>query len=73
MGFESLNVNRVDELIFEVTQDDVGGFSAECPTQSIFTQGDSWEELRSNVREAVEAFYFDHRKKRSITLHLVRR
>lgn len=66
---ESLHVSHVDELIFEVTQDDVGGFSAECLTQSIFTQGDSWEELRSNVREAVEAFYFDINKS-SITLHL---
>jgi len=62
----------VDELIFEVTQNADGGFSAECLTQSIFTQGDSWEELRSNVREAVEAFYFDQERPRNVRLHLVR-
>ena len=60
------------EIIFEVTQDADGGFSAECLTESIFTQGDDWETLRANVKEAVEAFYFDRAKPKSIRLHLVR-
>jgi hypothetical protein len=38
----------------------------------IFTQGDSWEDLRSNVRDAVAAFYFDQEAPRQIRLHLVR-
>jgi predicted RNA binding protein YcfA (HicA-like mRNA interferase family) len=46
----------VNELVFEVTQDADGGFSAECLSESIFTQADTWDELRANVREAVEAF-----------------
>jgi predicted RNase H-like HicB family nuclease len=62
----------VDEIVFEITQDADGGFCAECLTESIFTQGDSWDELRANVKEAVEAFYFDRRKPASIRLHLVR-
>jgi hypothetical protein len=33
---------------------------------------DSWEGLRSNVKEAVEAFYFDSPTPRAIRLHLVR-
>lgn len=69
---KSLNVSGVNELVFEITQDSSGGFCAECLTESIFTQGDSWEELRSNVREAVEAFYFDQEKPRNVRLHLVR-
>jgi hypothetical protein len=28
-------------------------------TESIFTQGNTWDELRANVREVVGAFYFD--------------
>ena len=44
------------ELVFEVTQDSDGGFVAECLTEAIFTQADTWEELRSNAREAVAAF-----------------
>jgi len=49
-------------LVFEVTQDASGGFSAKCLTQSIFTQSDSWGELNANVREAVKAFYFDSKQ-----------
>jgi hypothetical protein len=49
----------MDELIFEVTQEQDGGFVAECLTESIFTQADNWEQLRRHVKEAVEAFYFD--------------
>ncbi|HEX8372060.1 MAG TPA: hypothetical protein VF585_04720 [Chthoniobacterales bacterium] len=38
----------------------------------IFSQGDTWEELRANVKEAVEGWYFDRRKPTSVRLHLVR-
>jgi predicted RNase H-like HicB family nuclease len=62
----------VSEIVFEVSQEADGGFCAECLTESIFTQADTWEELRSNVREAVEAFYFDRPKPKSVRLHLVR-
>jgi predicted RNase H-like HicB family nuclease len=40
----------VTELVFEITQDADGGFSGECLNESIFTQGDTWEELRANVK-----------------------
>jgi predicted RNase H-like HicB family nuclease len=61
------------EIVFEVTQEGDGGFVAECLTESIVTQADSWDELRQNVKEAVAAFYFDRPAKPSaIRLHLVR-
>ena len=60
------------ELIFEVTQDADGGFVAEALGESIFTQADNWDELRANVREAVQAFYFDSVPPASIWLRLVR-
>jgi hypothetical protein len=62
----------VNEIVFEVTQEADGGFCAECLTESIFTQGDTWDELRANVREAVAAFYFDRPGPASVRLHLVR-
>ena len=40
----------MSELVFEVTQEGDGGFVAECLTEAIFTQADTWEALRSNVR-----------------------
>jgi len=62
----------VNEIVFEITQEADGGFCAEYLTESIFTQADTWDELRANVKEAVEAFYFDRPKAASIRLHLVR-
>ncbi len=47
------------ELIFEVTQEADGGYCAECLTVDIFTQADTWEELRTNVRESARAYLFD--------------
>lgn len=47
-------------------------FAPSALTESIFTEGKTWDELRANVREAVEAFYFDRPKPGSIRLHLVR-
>jgi predicted RNase H-like HicB family nuclease len=61
------------ELVFEVTQEEDGGFCAECLTENIFTQGDTWEDLRRNVQEAVRAYFFDQpQTPRQVRLHLVR-
>ena len=49
----------MNEIVFDFTQEADGGFAAECLTEAIFTEADTWEELRRNVREAVAAFYFD--------------
>ena len=62
----------MDELIFEVTQDADGGFSAECLTEAIFTQGDSWQELREQVNDAVQGFFFDRPAPKTIHLRMVR-
>ena len=49
----------MSELIFEVTEDEVdGGYSATAIGYGIHTQGDSMEEIRRNVSEAVDC-YFD--------------
>lgn len=60
------------ELVFEVTQDADGGFIAEAIGEAIFTQADSWEDLKANVREAVQAFYFDSAPPMTIRLRQVR-
>jgi hypothetical protein len=62
----------MSELVFEVTQEADGGFVAEALGESIFTEADSWDELRANVREAVKAFYFDGPAPDRVRLHLVR-
>jgi predicted RNase H-like HicB family nuclease len=64
----------MNELVFEVTQEEDGGFCAECLSENIFTQGDSWEAVRQNVKEAVHAYYFDQPQQapKRIRLHQVR-
>ena len=47
------------ELVFEVIQEIDGGFSAEALGYDIFTQADSWEMLRDNIKEATSAYFFD--------------
>ena len=62
------------DLIFEVIQEDDGGFVAECLTEPIVTEGDTWDELRQAVSEAVKGYFFDAPASRPerIRLHLVR-
>lgn len=62
------------EIIFEVTEDEVdSGYSASALGYGIHTQGDSVEEIRRNVKEAVDC-YFDETmaKPGIIRLHFVR-
>ena len=62
------------EIIFEVSEDESdGGYSASALGYGIHTQGDSIEELRHNVKEAVDC-YFDETmtRPRLIRLHFVR-
>ena len=60
------------DIVFEVTQEADGGFVAECLTENIFTQADGWDELRANVQDAVNGYFFDQKKPANIRLHLVR-
>jgi len=62
----------MNEIIFEVTQEADGGFVAECLTEAIFAQADSWQELREQVKDAVEGYFFDQPKPELIHLHLTR-
>ena len=73
-GPDGHRVANVNDLIFEVTQEADGGFVAECLTEPIVTQGDTWEELREAVDEAVRGYFFDVPEKlpSRVRLHLVR-
>ncbi len=63
---------HLSELVFEVTEEAEGGYSAECLTENIFTQGETWDELRANVKDAIKGYFFDGPKPEWIRLHLVR-
>ena len=64
----------VFEIIFEITEDEVdGGYSASALGYGIHTEGDYLEEVRANIREAVDC-YFDETMERPklLRLHFVR-
>jgi predicted RNase H-like HicB family nuclease len=46
------------EVIFEVREAEEGGYTARALGYSIFTEAETWEELRDNVRE-VTALHFE--------------
>jgi len=47
------------ELIFEIRDAEEGGFYARALGHGIFTEADSWDELRANVIEAVSLHFED--------------
>lgn len=60
------------EIIFDVTEDESeGGFVARALGWSIVTQAETWEELRSNVREAVLCHFEEGQAPAVIRLHRV--
>ena len=62
------------EIIFDVTEDEAdGGYSASALGHGIHTQGDSVEEIRRNVKEAVDCYFDDTMPRpKLIRLHFVR-
>jgi hypothetical protein len=47
----------VREIIFQVEAAPEGGFTAQALGHSIFTEADTWAELRTMVREAVQCHF----------------
>jgi predicted RNase H-like HicB family nuclease len=47
------------ELIFEVRDAEEGGFFARALGHSIFTQAETWDELRANAKEAAALHFED--------------
>ncbi len=61
----------MNELIFIVEETNEGGFIAKALNESIFTEADSYEQLREAIKDAVKC-HFDDEKQRIIRMHYVR-
>ncbi|MBE9479590.1 MAG: 2-oxoisovalerate dehydrogenase [Chloroflexi bacterium] len=61
------------EMVFIVEEDVDGGFTARAASQPIFTAAENMDELKQNIREAVEC-HFENPEDRPkiICLHTVR-
>jgi predicted RNase H-like HicB family nuclease len=61
------------ELVFEIRDAEEGGYSARALGHPIFTEAETWEELRANLVEAVELHFEDGPvRPRLVQMHYVR-
>lgn len=62
----------MNELVFMVERDMDGGFVARAKlvTGSIHTQGDTLDELKEMVRDAVDGYFFDKPDQRPAAVRL---
>ena len=64
IDLKTLGIARIslDEVLAQlgriyVIQDQDGGFVAECLSESIVTEADTWQELRANVKSTKESLF----------------
>ncbi|MBK0377915.1 2-oxoisovalerate dehydrogenase [Mucilaginibacter segetis] len=62
----------MNELFFLVEESLEGGYTAKAIGESIFTEGENMDELRNNIREAVQCHFDDGKSPKIIRLHLVK-
>jgi hypothetical protein len=60
------------EIIFIVEESPEGGYEARSLTHSIFTQADTFEELKEMVHDAVSCHFTTDDRPRLIRLHVVK-
>ena len=61
------------ELIFEVRDGEEGGYCARALGHAIFTEAETWDELRANVLEATSLHFEDGpARPRLVQLHYVK-
>lgn len=60
------------EIVFAVEESPEGGFEARAIGFDIFSEADSMEQLRAELRDAVSCHFEDAERPRMIRIHLVR-
>jgi hypothetical protein len=73
-GYTRLRSNNMtdSEIIFTVTENPEGVFEAAALGHSIFTEADTFEELKDTVKNAVRCHFEEDDRPRVIRLHLVK-
>ena len=47
----------MNEIIFKIEEDIESGYTARALGYSIFTEGETMEELRNNIKDALECYF----------------
>jgi len=61
-----------NEIIFYIEESIEGGFEARALGYSIFTEGDTVEELKTNIKDAIKCHFEEKNIPQIIKLHFVR-
>jgi len=61
----------MSEIIFLVEPDPEGGFTARALGHSIFTEADTWDELKLAVQDAVRCHFEEDERPMMVRLHTV--
>lgn len=62
----------MNEIIFLVEEALEGGYTAKALGESIFTEAETMDELKINVKEAVGCHFDENKMPKMIRLHLVK-
>ncbi len=60
------------EIVFNVEESPEGGYEARALGHSIHTQGDTLEELKANVQDAVRCHFEEDARPKAIRLHMIK-
>lgn len=62
----------MNEIIFLIEKAPEGGYTARALGESIFTEGETFDETKRNIKEAVACHFEEDKKPKLIRLHLVK-
>jgi predicted RNase H-like HicB family nuclease len=62
----------MNEIIFLIEEALEGGYTAKAIGEGIFTEGDTLEEIKKNIKEAVECHFEEDKKPKLIRLHMIK-
>ena len=67
---EQKNMNN--EIIFLIEESIEGGYEAKALSHSIYTEADTFEELKEMIKDAVQCHFDEKERPKIIRLHFVR-
>ncbi len=62
----------MNEIIFLVEEALEGGYTAKAIGEGIFTEADTMDEIKVNIKEAIECYFDEEKKPKLIRLHMIK-
>ena len=65
-------MKKIKEIIFVVSESEEGGYEAKALDFAIFTQGETIEELKRMIKDAIKCHFEDNEVPEIVNLHIVK-